>query len=99
MPGLSPGNVATKIHGIKASSPAVFMRGNAMPDDIRNLWQNQELEAVAITLQEIRRRADRFQRPVQARNLREYTAGILLIAVETAVLWTGHRWHRVQPIS
>jgi hypothetical protein len=74
------------------------MRENAMPDDMRDLWQNQELDAVTITLPEIRRRADRFRRRIQARNLREYTVGIVVIALQMAMLWRSRGWYLAAPI-
>ena len=44
------------------------------PDEIRNAWQTQPAEGITMSLEEIRRRASRFQRHVWWRNAREYLA-------------------------
>ncbi len=58
------------------------MPDNQQPDRMRDVWQTQEVEKVTITMDEIRRRADRWERRIRRRNLREYAAG----AIATAVL-------------
>jgi hypothetical protein len=50
------------------------------PNDLRSLWQNREVEPMTITVEEIRRRASRFERRIQWRNIREYAAGALVLA-------------------
>jgi len=57
------------------------MSNEPNPDDLKSLWQNQEVEKVTITIDEIRRRAARFERRIYWRNLREYIAGAVAIAV------------------
>jgi hypothetical protein len=46
-----------------------------MPDDLRELWQEQETEKVTITLDEIRREAWKFERRVHRQNVRGYLFG------------------------
>jgi hypothetical protein len=69
-----------------------------MPDDIRDLWQKQELEHMTITLDEIRDRAGTFRRRIVWRNLREYAAGAVAIAFFVPMLWRNHGWHLAPPI-
>jgi hypothetical protein len=60
--------------------------------DPRNLWQSQEGESVTMTLEEIRRRAARFERRIWWRNFREYAAGILIIVWILASLHVLDGW-------
>ena len=53
------------------------------PNDPRNLWQGQEVEKVILTVDEVRRRSARFERRVHWRNVREYIAGVFVIAFGT----------------
>jgi hypothetical protein len=50
-------------------------------DGICNAWQNQPVENIAMPLQEIRRRAAKFQRRIWWRNAREYAACAIVVAV------------------
>src|SRR5580658_3674321 len=82
------------------------MREAAMPidpdlNDPRNLWQNQDEEGggkVTITLDEIRRRAARLERRIYWRNMREYGAGVFVLAAFTVQIWRGHGWQLVPPL-
>ena len=56
-------------------------------NDPRNLWQNQEEERMVITLDDVRSRAARFERRIRRRNLREYVAGVIVIAFWGASPW------------
>ncbi len=62
------------------------------PNDPRNLWQGQEVEKVILTVDEVRRRAARFEQRIHKRNVREYLAGTLVIAFWTVQLWRAHGW-------
>ena len=62
------------------------------PNDPRNLWQGQEVEKVILTVDEVRRRAARFERRIHWRNVREYLAGALVTAFWTVQLWRAHGW-------
>jgi hypothetical protein len=69
------------------------MRDNAMPNepnDPRSLWQNQEVEKVTITIDEVRRRSECFERRVYWRNVREYVAGAAGIAWLLTIVWLEH---------
>jgi Flp pilus assembly protein TadB len=50
-------------------------------DEFRNAWQNQPVENVTMSLEEIRRRAGKFQRRIQWRNAREYAAVAVVVIV------------------
>jgi hypothetical protein len=62
------------------------------PNDPRNLWQDQEVERVTITVDDVRSRAARFERRVHWRNLREYAAGAIVVASLSPHLWREHGW-------
>jgi hypothetical protein len=66
-----------------------------MPDDIRDLWQQQELERVIFTLEEIRRKAGSFQRSIHWRNVREYAVAGGLIAFFAWGAWQNPGPQRV----
>jgi len=55
---------------------------NELPqDELRNAWQNQPGENLAMSLEEIRRRAGKFQRRIWWRNAREYVAFAIVVVV------------------
>jgi hypothetical protein len=54
---------------------------NELPsDDLKNLWQSQNVEATPMSLDEIRRRAGRFHSRIRWRNMREYAAMAFVVA-------------------
>lgn len=53
----------------------------APPDDLDRLWQTQETPKMEIALDTIVTDASRFQRGVRNRNLREYLASVVVLAV------------------
>src|ERR1039457_963450 len=59
------------------------MPNKPLPDDIRHVWQNQPLENKPMPKDEIRSKAQRFEKRVSRRNLREYIAGAVGIAIFT----------------
>lgn len=48
--------------------------------DITNVWQDQPVGLAEISLEEIRRKARKFEKRIFWRNLREYVAGAIVIA-------------------
>ena len=74
------------------------MLDDANPDDVKNLWLEQETEKVTITLDEIRHRATRFERRILWRNLREYGGAAMAVTYLTATLFRLHGWHLVPPV-
>ncbi len=62
------------------------------PTDLRSLWQGQEVEQVILTVEEVRSRAARFERRIHSRNVREYIAGVVVIALFTLQLGRAHGW-------
>jgi hypothetical protein len=63
------------------------------PNDPRNIWQDQEVEKMTITLDDVRRRATRLEKVVWWRNLREYAASALAAALLVPHLWRDRGWH------
>src|SRR5438132_173612 len=57
------------------------MADELRPDDLCRVWQNQPVENVAMSLEEIRNRAQQFRAKIQRRNLREYLAAVFVVAV------------------
>jgi hypothetical protein len=49
-------------------------------NDMTNIWRNQPMESAEISLAEICRRANKFEKQIFWRNLREYVAGAIVIA-------------------
>jgi len=50
-------------------------------DELRNAWQTQPAENITMSLEEIRRRAGKFQRSIWRRNAREYVAVAIVVLV------------------
>jgi hypothetical protein len=48
-------------------------------DDLRNLWQNQEVEAMKISITELRAKAAAVEGRIRQRNLREQVACLLVL--------------------
>ena len=63
------------------------MPNDPLPDDVRNVWQNQPLENTPMPLEEIRRRAKQFEKRIARRNMREYIAGAAGIVIFTVYLF------------
>jgi hypothetical protein len=59
------------------------MANEPLPDDIRDVWQNQPVENASMPLEEIRRKARQFEKRIGRRNVREYVGAALAIAVFT----------------
>lgn len=59
------------------------MPNKPLPDDIRNVWQDQPVENAPMPLEEIRRKAQQFEKRIDRRNLREYIGGAVGLAVFT----------------
>jgi len=47
--------------------------------DVRDVWQNQELEGIRMSIDEIRRKAGKFQKKILWRNGREYVAALVVV--------------------
>jgi hypothetical protein len=56
-------------------------------NDIRRLWRDQPSEEVQMSVREIRARAERLERTVRWRNLREYAAAAIVIPVFAVQAW------------
>jgi hypothetical protein len=60
--------------------------------DAKSIWRNQETEGTTVTLEDIKSRADKFQKRIRNRNLREYIASVFVIAAFGFVAWHMHGW-------
>jgi len=52
-----------------------------LQNDVRNIWQDQKVEAVQLSVQEIRQRAGHFAKQTGRRNLREYIGVVFAVLV------------------
>jgi len=56
-------------------------------DDMRKVWQNQKVEYAPMSLDEIHKKAQRFQRSIHRRNVREYVAAAIVVAGFGFYIW------------
>ena len=54
---------------------------NETPNTVTDVWRSQPAERMAISLEDVRRRAQRLERKVSWRNAREYVACALVVGV------------------
>lgn len=57
------------------------MTNESPSTDMKNLWQSQPTEPPRIHPGQLRKKMDRFERRIFWRNLREYAAGVVVIAI------------------
>ncbi len=60
--------------------------------DAKTIWQNQETEGTTVTLEDIRGRAAKFEKRIRNRNLREYIASAVVIAIFGFYAWHFPGW-------
>jgi Flp pilus assembly protein TadB len=68
------------------------MPNEVPPNDIGKLWHDQGEEPVKMSLDEIRRKAQRHGRTVRRRNGREYVAAAFVVAIFGYYIWHYHEW-------
>lgn len=66
------------------------MTNKSDSENMKNLWQNQPTEPSKIRLEDLRRKTDRFERRIFWRNLREYAASVVVIAIFGYYAWRFH---------
>src|ERR1035441_10752725 len=66
------------------------MPNEHLPDDLRNVWQNQPVENTPVPLEEIQRKAQCFEKRIDRRNLREYAGAAVGIAAYTFYIFKFH---------
>src|ERR1035441_2237746 len=66
------------------------MPNEPLPDDIRNVWQEQPVENVTMPLEKLRRKARQFEKRISHRNLREYIGAAIGIAAYTFYIFQFH---------
>lgn len=57
------------------------MTNESPSNDMKNLWQSQPTEPPSMRPEELRGKMNKFDRRIFWRNLREYAAGVLVIAI------------------
>ena len=63
------------------------MDSDLSPDNLKSLWQNHSVEPVQMSLEEIRQKAEGFQKTIRNRNLREYVASVFVFAGSGYFMW------------
>ena len=57
------------------------------PDNLKSLWQKHNVEPVQMSLEQIRQKAEKFQKHIRHRNLREYVAAAFVFAGSVYFIW------------
>jgi hypothetical protein len=65
------------------------MKIDVAPHDLQKIWQSQKPEFMEMSLDEIRKRAQKQRRKVQRRNAIEYVALALVVGFMGFVIWTS----------
>jgi hypothetical protein len=71
------------------------MPNEMQPRNPRELWQSQEVEKVAITIDEIQKRAARFERRIRRRNIVEYAGGTSVIVLFVLAALRNPGWRAI----
>lgn len=66
------------------------MTNESPSNDMKNLWQSQPTEPPRIRPEELRRKMNNFERRIFWRNVREYAAGAVVIAIFGYYEWRFH---------
>lgn len=64
----------------------------AEQNPVQKLWQDQPLEGIKMSAEEIRRRAAKFERRIWWRNMRETVASLIAMGLFVYFLATSHDW-------
>ena len=69
---------------------------NRNDDELAQLWQSQDLAGERIALEEIRKKAGKFERTIRWRNVREYLAVVfVVISFSSVMLHAGNPFSRI----
>jgi hypothetical protein len=68
------------------------MSPETSPDDAKTLWRNQPSEETAVTLDNVRDRAEKFQSQIRRRNMRECLATPLAVVMCGVCMWFFPGW-------
>ena len=66
------------------------MSNKSASEDMKNLWQSQPAESPRIRPEDFLRKMDKFERRIFWRNMREYAAGVVVIASFGYYGWKLH---------
>ncbi len=62
----------------------------ALNNPVQQLWQDQPVQGIKMSAEEIRRRAVKLERRIRWRNVREYVASLLAAGLFAYFFWTTH---------
>lgn len=54
---------------------------NQLQNPVQKLWQDQPVEGIKMSIEEIHRRSGKFERRIRWRNIREYVASLIAVAL------------------
>jgi len=63
---------------------------NQLENPVQRLWQDQPVEGIKMSIEEIRRRAGKFERRIRFRNIREYVASLIAVGLFAYFFATSH---------
>jgi hypothetical protein len=63
------------------------MEVNAMPNDIRSVWQSQTKKPSNISLEQIRRKARRLEETTHQRVVSTYVAALIIVVIASYIFW------------
>ncbi len=66
------------------------MNSDNSPHDLRNLWQSQGSESFSMSVEELRKAANKFTRKIFWRNSREYAAAIIVVGAYGYYIYRFH---------
>jgi hypothetical protein len=66
------------------------MNSDNSPNDLRNLWQSQATDAFSMSVEELRKAANKFTRDIFWRNSREYAAAVFVVGAYGYYIYRFH---------
>jgi hypothetical protein len=63
---------------------------SSMQNPVQKLWQDQPVEGVKMSIEEIRGRANKFEKRIRWRNIREYVASLIAVSLFVYLFASSH---------
>jgi len=60
---------------------------NETSNDMKNVWRNQPVASVPISLAELQQKAEKLEKQIRRRNLREYAGSLIAMAIFGYYIW------------
>lgn len=65
---------------------------SVVENPVQKLWQDQPVEGIKMSVEEIRRCAGKFESRIRRRNIREYVASLIAVGLFVYFLLSSHDW-------